>query len=172
VAESLNPGDIKTWPCNLTDFESRQGKIIVYHGQQDDQITSFNTARFYKHLSRETGKSPDQMDEFLRYFRISGMFHCSGGPGAWAFGQFGTATAEVPFRSENNVLAAIVDWVERGIAPKTIEGTKFVNDTHRSGVSFQRKHCRLPFRNTYLGGDPKSQESWDCRMIEPWDVES
>jgi hypothetical protein len=170
VAEAINPGDIKTWPCNLTDFESRQGKIIAYHGQQDDQITSFNTARFYRFLLRGTGKTPDQMDELLRYFRISGMFHCSGGPGEWAFGQSGTASAEVSFRSENNVLAAMVDWVERGIAPETIEGTKFVNDTEGSGVAFRRRHCRFPFRNTYLGGDPKARDRWDCRMTDPWKV--
>ena len=71
------------------------------------------------------------------------MFHCNSGPGAWVFGQGGSASAAgIPFESANNVLAAIVDWVEKGVAPDTIEGTKFVNDTVSLGVAFQRRHCR------------------------------
>lgn len=54
----------------------------------------------------------------------------------------GAAAAGVPFESTHNVLAALVDWVERGVAPETIEGTKFVNDTVALGVAFQRRHCR------------------------------
>lgn len=87
--------------------------------------------------------SPAELDQFFRFFRISGMFHCSDGPGAWVFGQAGNAPAQgIPFTAENNILAAIVDWVENGNAPDTIEGTKFVNDEPSSGISFQRKHCR------------------------------
>ena len=87
--------------------------------------------------------TPSELDEFLRFFRISGMFHCNSGPGAWVFGQGGaSAAAGVPFEKENNVLAAMVAWVEHGMAPDTIEGTKFVNDTISRGISFKRKHCR------------------------------
>ena len=70
------------------------------------------------------------------------MFHCNSGPGAWVFGQGGAAAAEVPFEGAKNVLAALVDWVEKDVAPDTIEGTKYVNDTAKLGVSFQRRHCR------------------------------
>lgn len=70
------------------------------------------------------------------------MFHCNSGPGAWAFGQGGdTAAAGIPFEPQQNVLAAIVEWVENGNAPETLMGTKFVNDTVARGVDFQRKHC-------------------------------
>jgi hypothetical protein len=83
------------------------------------------------------------LDEFFRFFRISGMFHCNSGPGAWVIGQGGGASAAgVQFTSANNVLAALVEWVENGIAPETIEGTKFVNDIVTMGVAFQRRHCR------------------------------
>jgi feruloyl esterase len=88
--------------------------------------------------------SPADLDEFFRFFRISGMFHCNSGPGAWAIGQGGGASAaSVPFSRANNVLAALVEWVENGIAPETIKGTKFVNDTVTMGVALQRRHCRL-----------------------------
>lgn len=59
-------------------------------------------------------------------------------------GQGGSAAAAgVPFLGANNVLAALVDRVENGVAPDTIDGTKFVNDSVASGVAFRRRHCRL-----------------------------
>lgn len=164
MAESLNPADVKAWPSDLSAFQSRNGKLIAYHGSQDDKITSFNTERFYKHLAHQTGMNSTQLDVFFRFFRISGMGHCQQGPGAWAFGQGGTSPSDmVPFTRDNNVLAAIVDWVEQGIAPDTIEGIKFADDAPDSGVSFRRRHCRYPFRNTYLGGDHESLNSWQCQ---------
>lgn len=143
VAEALNPSNIRTWPADLSEFRNTGGKIISYHGGQDNQITSFNTERFYKYLSRGMHADSHELDGFFRFFRISGMFHCNSGPGAWVLGQGGgAAAAGVPFESLNNVLAALVEWVENGVAPDTIEGTKFVNDTVQLGVAFQRRHCR------------------------------
>ena len=83
------------------------------------------------------------MDKWVRYFQISGMNHCSTGPGAWILGQGGnTAAAGVPFQAENNVLKALVNWVEQSVAPVHMEGTKFVNDSVAMGVDFKRRHCR------------------------------
>ena len=48
----------------------------------------------------------------------------------------------MPFARADNVLAALVGWVENGVAPDTIEGTKFVNDTVGLGAAFRRRHCR------------------------------
>jgi feruloyl esterase len=143
VAENLNPSNIRTWPKDLSTFRNASGKIIAYHGGQDNQITSFNTERFYGHLSTGMQACPAELDEFFRFFRISGMFHCNSGPGAWVIGQGGGASvAGVSFERANNVLAALVDWVENGIAPETIEGTKFVDDNVAMGPAFQRRHCR------------------------------
>jgi feruloyl esterase len=107
---------------------------------QDQQITGFNTDRWYEHLLRESNSTSTDLDKFVRYFRISGMNHCNAGPGAWWIGQGAT---DIPFEPRVNVLAAIVDWVENGNAPETIEGTKFNNDLSTAGVAFRRRHCRL-----------------------------
>ncbi|KAK1993167.1 hypothetical protein LX36DRAFT_643558 [Colletotrichum falcatum] len=167
-ADQKNPGDIRTNPDDLSAFKNRGGKLLMYHGQQDQQITSFHTPIFYDRLSRGMGLDRAGMDEFARFFRISGMNHCTTGPGAWLIGQGGGGSAAVahdlPFDAAHNVLAAVVDWVEAGVAPETITGTKFVNDTEALGVDFQRRHCRYPLRNTYKGGglDPKNGDSWTC----------
>jgi feruloyl esterase len=146
VAEALNPGNVKTWPDTneLSAFRTRGGKLISYHGQQDHQITSFNTARWYQHLLSDPSTTRDDLDFFLRVFRISGMFHCSAGPGAWVIGQGGDARtySGVPFERSRNVLAAIIAWVEDGVPPETMTGTKFVDDDYTKGTAFQRRHCR------------------------------
>lgn len=116
--------------------------MIVYHGGQDNQITSFKSELFWERLARQAGK--EQLDAYYRFFHISGMSHCSGGPGAWVFGQGGGGASDgmVGFEAETNVLAAIVAWVEDGRAPEDIRGTKWVNDEASAGVDFQRRHCR------------------------------
>jgi feruloyl esterase len=67
------------------------------------------------------------------------MDHCGGGPGASMIGQ---NAGKVPYDARHNVLAATVEWVERGNGPDTIEGTKYTQDSATLGVSFTRKHCR------------------------------
>ncbi|GMG26359.1 unnamed protein product [Aspergillus oryzae] len=138
VADDLNPQNIRTWPNDLSNYEKRGGKIITFHGQQDGKITSFNTERFYNHLATAMNMSSSELDNFFRFFRISDMSHCSSGPGAWAFGQGGSpAPAMTPFNGNENILAALVAWVEHGVAPETITGTKYVDDNPELGISFR-----------------------------------
>ncbi|KAH7322524.1 feruloyl esterase B [Stachybotrys elegans] len=159
LAEQMNPANIRTYPRRLPDFKKHGGKIISYHGGQDQQVTSFNTERFMSHMA----EADDELQDYYRYFPVSGMYHCSAGPGAWAFGQGGgAASAGVPFDPEQNVLAAATRWVEEGIAPETMTGTKFLDDNPSQGVDFQRRHCMWPKSQTYIGGDYKLRSSWRC----------
>ncbi|KAL0263212.1 hypothetical protein SLS55_002190 [Diplodia seriata] len=168
-ADARNPANIRTWPASLARFQRRGGKLLSYHGQQDNQISSFNTPRFYHHLRRGMGYSYADMDQFFRFFRVSGMNHCNGGPGAWVLGQGGGAPAAgIPFDAAHSVLAAVVDWVEGGAPPETITGTKFVGDDVASGVAFERRHCLFPRRNTLVGDDPTDPDSWECRWAGDW----
>ncbi|KAI0465928.1 feruloyl esterase B [Xylaria cf. heliscus] len=164
LAVEKNPADIDTWPSSLAAFQAHGGKLLAYHGQQDQQISSLNSIRFWKRLASEVDYDLDKMDEFFRLFRIPGMNHCGGGPGAWTVGQGGSAPAYgIPFDKEHNVLAAIVDWVEGGVAPDEIVGTKFADDSVDAGISYQHRHCRYPYRSTYSGdGDHLDMNSWHC----------
>ncbi|KAL1625577.1 hypothetical protein SLS56_007236 [Neofusicoccum ribis] len=169
VADARNPANIRTWPTSLARFQKRGGKLLSYHGQQDNQISSFNTPRFYESLRRGMRYSYADTDEFFRFFRVSGMNHCNSGPGAWVLGQGGGAPAAgIPFTPANNVLAAMVAWVEDAAPPDSITGTKFAGDVVADGVAFQRRHCMYPRRNTFLGDgrDPNDPDSWECRFVD------
>ncbi|KAH7132601.1 ferulic acid esterase [Dendryphion nanum] len=159
-AERVNPGNARTWPLSLSDFNNSGGKMLIYHGAEDQQITHANTERWYSHLVAET--QTEDIDTFLRHFRVPGLAHCSSGNGAWQIGQNAQAAAGVPFTRETNVLAALIDWVENKKAPDSILGTKFVDNDPLKGVQMRRPHCKFPLTALYQGGDHTVPESWKC----------
>jgi feruloyl esterase len=80
LAQDLNPLNISTYPRDLNDFEQFGGEMLIYHGLQHNQITSYSTDAILDHVTATT--SIAYLDTYLRYFRISGMAHCNSGPGA------------------------------------------------------------------------------------------
>ncbi|OAA73345.1 Tannase/feruloyl esterase [Cordyceps fumosorosea ARSEF 2679] len=94
AGDRADPGRLRTWPASLRRFQARGGKVLAYHGGQDNQITSFQSERFYERLAQHHGHAA--MDGWFRFFRVAGMQHCSGGPGAWVLGQGGGAAATPP----------------------------------------------------------------------------
>lgn len=169
--DAVNPGDIRTWSGDLSATRDRGAKILQYHGLQDPIMSDGISSRYYDYVARTMSLSHAAMDDFYRYFRISGMEHCFGGPGATNIGQRSRETAP-SLDPEENVLTAVVRWVEEGKAPDTITGTAFVDGNGHYGnggqpigteVDFKRRHCRYPFRNVHTGkGDPKDPDSWEC----------
>lgn len=156
LSATLDPFGVQTWRGDLSAARSRGVKILHYHGLRDPLITSDNSGRYYEHVSQTMGLTSREMDGFYRYFRVGGMNHCAGGPGAVRIGN--RADNVAGWQPEGNVLSAIVRWVEDGVAPETIEGTGHDED----GV-FSRRHCRYPGRNRYKGeGNPRVSESWGC----------
>jgi feruloyl esterase len=156
----LNLFGIETFKGDLSGVKDRGTKVIHWHGGADFIISSENSPRYYEHVSSTMGLSSDELDEFYRFFYVSGTGHCGGGDGAHAIGQ---GLGEINgYEPSHNVLMALVDWVENGNAPETLIGTKFVNDTEALGVEFERAHCKFPKVNQYQGGNPDVVESWEC----------
>ncbi|KAJ4366442.1 Feruloyl esterase [Neocucurbitaria cava] len=160
-AARINPFNIQTWEGDLSAVQKRGAKILHWHGGADYIISTENSPRYYKHVESTMGLSPAQLDAFYRFFIVSGTGHCGGGDGAHAVGQSAAETNSL--EPGQNVLMAMVDWVEKGSAPETLIGTKWVNDTKALGVEFQRAHCKFPKKNMYKGvGDPDVVGSWEC----------
>jgi feruloyl esterase len=126
-AHKKNPFNIETWNGDLSGFQNKGGKILHYHGQTDGVITSDNSPRYYNHVSNTMQLRSSELDEFYRFFRVSGMNHCSGGVGAWGIGQNAALVKGAEQTPQNNVLLRIVDWVENGNAPETVTGYKYIN---------------------------------------------
>jgi len=137
--DSINPGGIVTFNGDLSAFRNRGGKLLTYHGRRDPLISSTNSKRVYDLISHTL--SLPVLDDFYRLFLIPGMGHCGGGLGAPSFGQ--SNGLNVVNASSHNILLALVDWVEGGIAPDTIIGSG-ANNTSRT-------HCRYPLRSVFNG---------------------
>lgn len=126
-AAAKNPSNIETWKGDLSAFQDKGGKILHYHGLTDAIITSDNSPRYYNHVSNTMGLHSNDLDEFYRFFRVSGMDHCSGGVGAWGIGQNSRVLNGTEQTPQNNILLRLVDWVENGNAPETLTGYKYIN---------------------------------------------
>ncbi|KAL2065486.1 hypothetical protein VTL71DRAFT_3156 [Oculimacula yallundae] len=160
-AGDQNPFDINTWHGDISAFQKTGGKILHYHGQMDAIISSENSPVYYDMVSRTMGLNSTQLDDFYRFFRVSGMGHCRGGDGAIMIGNVDETNASL--EPQNNVLMRMVDWVEKGNAPENITGVKFVDGDKTKGVELTRNHCKYPKRNTCV--DPanyKKAEAWTC----------
>ncbi|KAJ7135907.1 tannase and feruloyl esterase [Mycena epipterygia] len=140
LMDKVNPGGIATFDGDLSAFRDRGGKFLTYHGRMDPLIPSGNSKRVYDLVS-QTLDMPS-LDAFYRLFLVPGMGHCSGGPGAPNFGQMGGTNAVNA--SSNNLLLALVDWVEDGVAPDTITGSTLDG-------AMTRLHCRYPRRSIWNG---------------------
>jgi feruloyl esterase len=90
-----------------------------------------------------------------------GVTHCGGGPGANVFN--GPDNLGGPEDSDHDVFLALRQWVENGVAPTRIIGTKYVNDMPADGVAFTRPMCVYPQLPRYRGtGDTTDASNFIC----------
>jgi feruloyl esterase len=102
-----------------------------------------------------------QVQDFYRLYMAPGMTHCGGGVGANVFGNFFNSVSQDP---EHDVLSALEQWVETGIAPEEIEATKYIDNDRSKGVAFTRPLCPYPQRAVYRGwGNVNDAANFECR---------
>lgn len=148
---------------NLDAFLARGGKMIIYHGWSDVALPPRGTVNFYEKLSAKLG--PVTQDS-VRLFMAPGVQHCAMGPGPNAWGQVNYGEGESP---ENNVHAALEQWVEKGRKPERLIAGKYDSDV---GAVFQpgkqkllrsRPLCPYPQAAKYRGkGSTDDAASFDC----------
>ncbi|NBS74509.1 MAG: tannase/feruloyl esterase family alpha/beta hydrolase [Betaproteobacteria bacterium] len=129
---------------DLSRFEKRGGKLMVYHGASDSSISVKDTLRWYTQMShRMGGRAP----EFSRMYVVPGMAHCSGGPATDSF----------------DMLPQMVDWVEKGVAPKAVIA-KASNPGYFNVTQRTRPLCPFPLHARYKGtGDINVAENFSCQ---------
>jgi len=149
TASALNATD-----PDLKSFQTRGGKLIIYHGWNDPAIPALNTVNYYQSVVARLGQS--DADSFLRLYMVPGMQHCDDGPGANSFGQVGRLNFDDP---EHSVGAALVQWVEKSAAPSTIVATKYAGDR----ATMTRPLCPYPQSLKYKGtGDGNDAANFKC----------
>jgi feruloyl esterase len=126
---------------NLKRFFAHNGKLLIYHGWNDPNVSPFNTVKYYKGVVERLGTSRTANN--IRLFMAPGMGHCAGGEGPNTFDKIGT----------------LDQWVEQDQAPDRI-----VASHARDGkVDRTRPLCPFPQVAKYKGtGSIDDADSFAC----------
>jgi feruloyl esterase len=147
----MNRGGAEATNPDLSAFEDRGGKLIIYHGWSDPAVTPLETVRYYQAVSQQQG-ALDRSGQFARLFMAPGMQHCIGtGPGPNIF----------------DPLTPLIDWVEKNVEPKRIVAAHFQDNDPSTGVVTRTMPlCPYPEKAHFKGGDVNQASNWSCHRAE------
>ena len=125
---------------DLSTFEVRGGKMIVFEGVSDPVFSAHDLRDWYNQLRNDM----KNVDSFSRLFMIPSMNHCGGGPAMEDF----------------DPLTALEEWREKGKAPDFIIA--------KAGNEYPDKNkelplCPYPKIATYTGGNKNKASSFKCK---------
>jgi len=133
--------------ADLKAFGKSGKKLLLYHGWADPGITVYGTVDYYNDVVAGVG-GKEKADNFVRLFLAPGMHHCAGGPGPNSF----------------DSLAAMEQWVEKGIAPDKLIASHSTNGK----VDRTRPLCPEPQVARYSGsGSIDAAENFRCEAPRP-----
>ena len=128
--------------ADLSKFRKSGGKLIMTYGWADSILQPLMGVNYYEKAVQANGANGT---EFMRLFMVPGMAHCAGGVGP----------------DQNDAVTAIIDWVEKGVAPDKLIAKKIVN----GATTRSRPLCPYPQVARYKGqGSVDDAASFECRM--------
>jgi hypothetical protein len=132
---------------DLLAFRRAGGKLLLWHGWNDQLIFPEGTITYYNRVIR-TFHSQTLVQRFARLFMAPGVLHCAGGTGPTVPGTF-------------DMFSALVQWVENGRAPDRIIAAQLAAD---GSLVRTRPLCSYPLVARYNGqDDPNSADSFRCK---------
>jgi feruloyl esterase len=129
-AEKAHGGIMDAVDPDLSAFFKRGGKLLQYHGWNDQAVAPANSVNYYQSVVDRLG-GPSRVQSSYRLFMVPGMAHCGGGDGTSTF----------------DALAALERWVERAEAPSQIPASRVANGV----VNRTRPLCPYPQVARYRG---------------------
>jgi feruloyl esterase len=126
---------------DLEPFFDRGGKLLMYHGWADPQVTPLSSIRYFTDVLETVG--PSTRGKSIQLYMEPGVNHCGGGEGPDTF----------------DVVRALEQWVETGNAPARI----IASHSTESVVDRTRPLCPYPQIATYKGiGSIDSARNFRC----------
>jgi feruloyl esterase len=155
-------GDILSWlrygmNPDLRRFRNAGGKMILYHGWDDNEVAPGSSVDYYETTTNTMGGEA-ATQKFFRLFMIPGMAHCRRGPGGDAA----------------DFLTALENWDEKGEAPDAMIMHHLIKEQNYLGLprpiyplepgTYDRTRPVYPYPDVakYSGqGDPKDAANWE-----------
>jgi feruloyl esterase len=143
LADKVDNGLINATGTDLKAFFGHGGKILQYHGWNDQLISPLNSINYYKSVQDAMGGA-DRVKNNYRLFMAPGMNHCAGGDGPSSF----------------DAVKALEDWVEKGKAPERIVASHTTNGK----ADRTRPLCPYPEVAVYKGsGSTDDAANFVCK---------
>ena len=140
MADTNDNGLLASRNDNLEPFFDRGGKLLMFHGWSDPQVTPQNSITYYSNVLKTVGKDAEKS---IALFMLPGVSHCDGGPGPDTFDK----------------MTAISQWVEKGVKPTRITASHLTNGK----VDRTRPLCPFGQVARYKGaGDTNDASSFAC----------
>jgi feruloyl esterase len=143
AADKLGAETINSDPTKIKAFFARGGKLFLYHGWSDPNISPLESIWYYETAKKSIGDK--KAAAALRLVLLPGMAHCGGGDGPNTFEK----------------MDVITNWVEQGKAPQRIVASHSIN----GHVNMTRPLCPYPQVAKYNGtGSTDEAANFTCRM--------
>jgi feruloyl esterase len=140
-AAKADGGALFSGDPNLKPFFAHGGKLLMYHGWTDQQVTPQTSTIYYERVLKAVGK--EAAAKGIALFMVPGMNHCQGGAGTDTFDK----------------MAAIESWVSSGVPPAQIVASHRTNGQ----VDRTRPLCPFPQVAKYKGaGDTNDAVNFSC----------
>ncbi len=125
---------------DLSEFANHGGKFIMLHGTTDATIPTNSSVLYYKMLQEKMGQQ--KMDEFLRFYLITGYGHGHG-----------------VFDAGFDALSVLDHWLDSGNAPQDLVAV----DSNKGSHGRTRPLCVYPSWPKYKGaGDVNQASNFSC----------
>jgi hypothetical protein len=156
--------DYATDKADLRALRDQGRKMLMHSGLAEDAIPPAGNVHYYERVAAESG-GPAEVDKFLRMYLVPGAAHSSQGRAHTVGGNNNSVPLpklpgngnQNPTREQDQFFSALVDWVERGVAPGSI-----TISSRDNSVSYPI--CVYPKKTTWSGsGSAKEAGNYSCR---------
>jgi hypothetical protein len=159
--DALKPSELKfhdvlgTDDPDLSAFRGNGGKMFTVMGLADELDTSRGMYNYYNRVTLRMG-GLERTQSFYRFFPYPGGNHCGGN----------STQPNAPIADTssvgNNILTALKNWVELGVAPDSIVA---YNNANPALATVSRPICKYPDTLVYNGsGSTNAASNFHCKI--------